>query len=75
MTNELKILYMVVSTVYVVLLLTVSLIAIRHIPDAIVEDWVYFVCSGVVMGLVYILFKMKYYHLHEEYLRSLKSDV
>jgi hypothetical protein len=26
-----------------------------------------------VLGIAYILFKKKYYHLHEEYLASLKK--
>ena len=72
MANELKIPHVVVSTIYMVLQLAVSLIAIYVIPDTVVAHWTYLVCSAVVMGLAYILFKMKYYHLHEEYLASLK---
>jgi len=49
----------------------VSLIAIYVIPDTIAAHWIYLVCSGVVMAVVYVLFKMKYYHLHEEYLHSI----
>lgn len=75
MANELKIPHVVVSTIYMVLQLAVSLIAIYVIPDTIAAHWIYLVCSGVVMAVAYILFKKKYYHLHEEYLRSLKSDV
>lgn len=75
MANELKIPHVVVSTIYMVLQLAVSLIAIYAIPDTVTAHWIYFVCSAIVMGLVYILFKMKYYHLHEEYLESLKSKV
>ena len=72
MANELKIPHVVVSTIYIVLQLAVSLIAIYVIPDTVAAHWVYLVCSGVVMAVVYVLFKMKYYHLHEEYLASLK---
>lgn len=75
MANELKIPHVVVSTIYMVLQLAVSLIAIYVIPDTIAAHWIYLVFSGVVMAIAYILFKMKYYHLHEEYLRSLKADV
>ena len=75
MANELKIPHVVVSTIYMVLQLVVSLIAIYVIPDTVAAHWIYLVCSGVVMAVAYILFKMKYYHLHEDYLRSLKSDV
>lgn len=73
MANEMRIQHVVVSTIYMVLQLVVSLIAIYLIPDTIAAHWIYLLCSGVVMGLAYILFKMKYYHLHEEYLESLKK--
>ena len=73
MANELRIPHVVVSTIYMVLQLVVSLIAIYLIPDTIAVHWIYLLCSGVVRGLAYILFKMKYYHLHEEYLESLKK--
>ena len=73
MANELKIPHVVVSTIYMVLQLAVSLIAIYVIPDTIAAHWIYLVCSGVVMAVAYVLFKMKYYHLHEEYLASLKK--
>ena len=73
MANELKIPHVVVSTIYMVLQLAVSLIAIYVIPDTVAAHWIYLVCSGVVMAVVYVLFKMKYYHLHEEYLASLKK--
>ena len=75
MANELKIPHVVVSTIYAVLQLAVSLIAIYVIPDTVAAHWAYLVGAAVVMAVAYILFKKKYYHLHEEYLRSLKSDV
>ena len=74
MANELKIPHVVVSTIYMVLQLVVSLIAIYVIPDTIAAHWIYLVFSGVVMAIAYILFKMKYYHLHEEYLARVKSE-
>ena len=73
MANELKIPHVVVSTIYMVLQLSVSLIAIYVIPDTIVAHWCYFVGVAAVMAIAYITFKMKYYHLHEEYLASLKK--
>lgn len=75
MANELKIPHVVVSTIYAVLQLAVSLIAIYVIPDTVAAHWAYLVGAAIVMAVAYILFKKKYYHLHEEYLRSLKSDV
>ena len=74
MANELKIPHVVVSTIYMVLQLAVSLIAIYVIPDTVVAHWAYLVGAAIVMGLAYILFKMKYYHLHEEYLASIKKQ-
>lgn len=50
------------------------LIAIYVIPDTVAAHWAYLVCSALVMGVAYILFKMKYYHLHEEYLTSIKKQ-
>ena len=75
MANELKIPHVVVSTIYAVLQLAVSLIAIYVIPDTVAAHWAYLLGAAVVMAVAYILFKKKYYHLHEEYLRSLKADV
>lgn len=74
MANELKMPHVVVSTIYMALQLAVSLIAIYVIPDTVVAHWAYLVGAAVVMGLAYILFKMKYYHLHEEYLASIKKQ-
>ena len=74
MANELKMPHVVVSTIYMALQLAVSLIAIYVIPDTVVAHWAYLVCSAVVMAVSYILFKMKYYHLHEEYLASIKKQ-
>lgn len=73
MANELKMKHVVVSSIYMVLQLVVSLVAIYVIPDTIVAHWIYLVGAAVVMAIAYIAFKMKYYHLHEEYLASLKA--
>ena len=73
MANELKMPHVVVSTIYMVLQLVVSLVAIYLIPDTLAAHWLYFGGMSLVLGLGYIAFKMKYYHLHEEYLASLKK--
>ena len=73
MANELKIPHVVVSTIYMALQLLVSLIMIFIIPDTSTAHWIYFGVAALVFGLAYISFKMKYYHLHEEYLASLKG--
>jgi UDP-N-acetylmuramyl pentapeptide phosphotransferase/UDP-N-acetylglucosamine-1-phosphate transferase len=74
MANELKMKHVVVSCVYMVLQLAVSLVAIYWIPDTICAHWIYFLGAAVVLGLGYIVFMKKYYHLHEEYLKQLKIN-
>ena len=73
MCNELKIGHVKVSLLYMVLQLVVSLGFIYLCPDTVAAHWIYFGCAAVVLCLAYILFKKKYYHLHEEYLESLKK--
>ena len=74
MANELKIPHVVVSTIYTMLQLAISLVAIFVIPDHPTAHWIYLMTLILVLGLLYIGFMKKYYHLHEEYLRSLQSD-
>ena len=73
MANELKMKHVAVSGIYMVLQLIVSLVAIYVIPDTVVAHWIYLVNMAVVFTIAYILFKMKYYHLHDEYLLGLKK--
>ena len=73
MANELKMSHVVVSSIYMVLQLAFSLVAIYVVPDTMAAHWIYLIVSGALVTLAYILFKMKYYHLHEEYLASLKN--
>lgn len=73
MANELKMPHVVVSSIYIVMQLIISLIAIYVIPDTMLAHWIYLILSSVIIGGVYLLFMMKYYHLHEEYLASLKK--
>jgi len=42
------------------------------IPDTPLWHWSYFFAVIVILASAYVLFKKKYYHLHEEYLASLK---
>ena len=74
MCNELKIGHVKVSLLYMVLQLIISLGFIYLIPNTVEAHWIYFVAVSVVMATAYILFKMKYYHLHEEYLASFKKQ-
>ena len=73
MCNELKIGHVKVSTFYMALQLIVSLGFIYLCPNTIVAHWVYFLIAAGVLCLAYVLFKKKYYHLHEEYLAGLES--
>ena len=73
MANELKMSHVSVSLIYMGLQLAVSLGFIYLIPNTMVAHWIYLVGAGIVLAVAYVLFKMKYYHLHEEYLQSLRS--
>ena len=69
MANELGIPHVTVSTIYMGLQLLISfgmfLLPIKH--------WVYMCIVFAVFGCAYLLFMKKYYHLHEEYLKSLEK--
>ena len=73
MANELGMSHVTVSLIYTGLQLAVSLGFIYLIPNTIVAHWIYLVTAALVLAIAYVLFKMKYYHLHEEYLASLKK--
>lgn len=73
MANELKMSHITVSLLYACLQLAISLGFIYLIPNTIVAHWIYLVTAALVLAVAYVLFKMKYYHLHEEYLASLKA--
>lgn len=73
MANELKMSHVVVSLIYMALQLAVSLGMIYLVPDTAVAHCLYLGGALVVLAVVYVLFKKKYYHLHEEYLRQLKT--
>ena len=70
MANELKIPHVVVSTIYMVLQLLISfgmiLLPLKH--------WIYMCIVFAIFGSAYLLFMWKYYHLHEEYLKSKENE-
>ena len=74
MANELKIGHVKVSLLYMAMQLVVSLGFIYLCPDSIAAHWGYLVGASVVLAVAYVLFKKKYYHLHEEYLARLKKS-
>lgn len=72
MANELKIGHVKVSLVYMIMQLAVSFGFIYLCPNTVAGHWGYLVGVLMVLTVAYVLFKKKYYHLHEEYLKSLK---
>ena len=73
MANELKIGHVKVASLYMVVQLVLSLGFIYLCPDTIFAHWVYLISTLIVLAIAYVLFMKKYYHLHEEYLISLKK--
>lgn len=81
MANELRISHVVVSLVNIALQLLVSLgfvwgcgaLASYLDCSLVLVHWIYLICALVVLAVGYVAFKKKYYHLHEEYLASLKK--
>ena len=72
MANELKIGHVKVSLLYMALQMAVSLGFIYLCPNTTAAHWVYFAVALAIFAIAYILFKKKYYHLHEEYLDEIK---
>ena len=73
MANELNMSHPVVSLVYMVLQLAVSLVMVYALPDRVLVHWVYLGIVIALLAVVYLLFMRRYYHLHERYLESLKK--
>jgi len=72
MANELKMGHVTVTLIYMAMQLTVSLGFIYLCPNTIACHWMYLIGAIIILSAAYVLFKKKYYHLHEEYLASLK---
>ena len=66
MANELHIPHVVVSSIYMVVQFAIAA-GLIWLP---VNKWLYSVVVLVLLCVAYVLFKKKYYHLHEEYLKS-----
>ena len=67
MANELKMEHTVVSTIYTLLQLAIS-VGMIVIPNTTSWHWGYFIAVCIVLVVAYVMFMKKYYHLHEEYL-------
>lgn len=72
MANELGMSHVVVSLLYMLMQLVVSLGFIYLCPNKMLAHWGYLICVGLVLAGMYVLFMKKNYHLHEEYLKSLE---
>lgn len=70
MANELRIPHVMVSTLYMVMQLLISfgmiLLPMKH--------WIYMCIVFAIFGSAYLLFMWRYYHLHEEYLKSQQDE-
>ncbi len=73
MANELGMSHVTVSLIYMALQLVISLGFIYLCPNTVLAHWIYLFCAGGVLVVAYVLFMKKYYHLHAEYLESLKK--
>lgn len=73
LANELGWSHVTVSLLYMGLQLAVSLGFIYLCPAGALAHWIYLLAAAVVLAAAYVLFMKKYYHLHEEYLESLKK--
>ena len=74
MANELKMGHVTVSLIYMGLQLAISLGFIYLCPNTVAAHWIYMIGAIVLLAIAYLLFMKKYYHLHEEYLASLKKQ-
>lgn len=73
MANELGMSHVVVSLLYMVLQLVISLVMIYLIPNNPLAHWIYLAAVVVLLAGAYLVFMRKNYHLHEEYLQSLNQ--
>lgn len=74
MANELKMSHPLVSVIYMAMQLIVSLGFIYLCPNTIIAHWIYLISATTILSVMYVAFKKKYYHLHEEYLVSLNNN-
>lgn len=73
MANELKIEHVKVTLLYMAVQLAVSLGFIYLCPNTVLCHWMYLIGAWAVLAIAYVSFMKKYYHLHEEYLATLKK--
>ena len=69
MANELNIPHVAVSLIYMALQMIVSA-GLLFLP---INHYLYSAIVLMILCMAYIVFMKKYYHLHEEYLRSVEA--
>ena len=74
MANELKIGHVKVALFYATLQFIISIGFIYLCPNTLIAHWCYLAVALIVLSVAYIIFMHKYYHLHVEYLESLKKQ-
>ena len=73
MANELGMSHVSVSLIYMALQLAISLGFIYLCPNTVLAHWIYLLAAALLLVVAYAAFIKKNYHLHEEYLASLKK--
>lgn len=66
MANELKMPHVAVASIYMILQLIISF-GMIFCP---VNNYIYLAAAIVILAAAYIMFMRRYYHLHDEYLKS-----
>lgn len=73
MANELGMSHILVSAIYMGIQIVISLLFVYLIPNTVIAHWIYLIAVSLVLIGAYVLFMMKYYPLHDDYLRSLNN--
>ena len=73
MANELKMSHITVSLIFAGLQLCINLCFVYICPDTTIAHWLFLLGSIIVIGGLNLCFRKKYYHLHAEYLASLRK--
>ena len=72
MANELKMSHVLVSIIYTSLQMIIAL-GMICIPSDLAWHWIYLALVCIALAVAYFIFMKKYYHLHVEYLDSIRN--
>lgn len=73
MANELRMSHVTVSLIYMAIQLIISMIMVYLVPQNVTAHILYLLACFAILALAYVLFMRKYYHLHDEYLKSIEK--